>query len=165
MEDFEFQTDTDEIEFDLDFPLIVSSGVAYAGFTDWIIAADLRYFDYENADGFSDFGWRSVWAFAVGAQYQVSEMWQVRVGYNANQNPIESEDVLANISTPLIQDQNIALGASCHLARCVDMHLSYIYLVENDVTGPLPAGVFGPDATLSNEISAHSFGLGVSVNY
>lgn len=164
-EEFRYLSPTGITRFNIDYPLLLSAGVAYSGFCDWTFAADVRYQDYQNTDGFKEFGWRSVFAVAVGAQYQLSEMWQFRLGYNANQNPIQSEDVLANISDPLIQNQNFAAGVTCALAQQVDLHLAYVYLVDNRVTGPLPSGIFGPDATISNRISAHSLGLGITVNY
>ncbi len=164
-EEFRFLTPTGIARFNLDYPLILSTGIAYAGFSDWVFAADVRYFDYQNTDGFKELGWRSVFAVAVGAQYNLNDMWQFRLGYNANQNPIQSEDVLTNISTPLVQDQNVATGLTCALACNVDLQLAYVYLIDNSVTGPLPAGVFGPNATVSNKISAHSLALGITVQY
>ncbi len=160
-----FMAPTGTIGFNLDYPSILSTGIAYRGFSRWVFATDVRYITYQWTEGFDKLGWRNVWAVATGAQYQLSEMISLRVGYNANQNPIQSEDVFTNISTPLIQDQNIATGLTCKLTQNVDLALAYVYLMQNSVTGDLPAGVFGPNATLTNQISAHSIGLGMTLNY
>jgi len=160
-EEFRFFTPTGVVTFDLDYPMIISGGVAYRGFNRWVIAADVRYFDYENTAGFSDLGWRSTFAGAIGAQYRCNDLWTVRAGYNFNQNPIQSEDALANLANPLIQEQNIAAGASCKLTCQVELTIAYVYLVQNDVTGPLPGGV----DTLTHEISAHSLATGLRVQY
>lgn len=164
-EDFRFFTPTGVVRFDLDYPLIVSGGLGYYGFERWIFAADIRYLDYENTAGFSELGWRSVVAGAIGAQFQWNDCWTFRAGYNLNQNPIQGEDVLTNISNPLIQDQNLAAGASCHLTDQVELTLAYVYLVKNDVTGPLPSPPFGVSDSLTHEISAHSLAIGVRVKY
>lgn len=164
-EDFRFFTPSGVVKFDLDYPLILSGGVAYYGLERWVFAADVRYFDYANTSGFREMGWRSVFAGAVGVQYQLNDWWQLRAGYNCNQNPIQSDAALTNISTPLIQDQNFAVGASCRLTDSVDLTLAYVYLVENSVTGSLPSPPFGAGDSLTHEISAHSLGMGIRVRY
>lgn len=164
-EEFQFLAPTQIIGFDLDYPMILSWGAAYSGFSRWVFTSDVRYIDYENTDGFDALGWRSVWAVATGVQFQLNDMFKLRAGYNANQNPIQSEDAFTNISTPLIQNQNVAAGVSCALTENVDVVLAYVHLLQNDLTGPLPAGIFGPGATVTNQISAHSLALGVIVDY
>jgi long-chain fatty acid transport protein len=164
-EDFRFFTPSGVARFDLDYPLILSLGLSYSGFENWILAVDARFHDFKNADGFSELGWSSVFAAAVGAQYHVNDCLYLRAGYNFNQNPIQDADVLANIATPLIQDQNVSAGLSYRIAWNVDVSLAYIYLVNNEVTGPLPSALFGPNASLSNEISAHSAALGATIRY
>jgi long-chain fatty acid transport protein len=164
-EDFRFFAPTQVERFDLDYPMIVSLGLSYAGMRDWIFAVDARYHDFKNADGFSELGWSNVMAAAFGAQYHVNDCCRLRVGYNLNQNPIQNGDVLANIATPLIQDQNVTAGLSYRLTSNVDLSLAYVYLVRNQVTGPLPATQFGPDATLTNAIDAHSAAFGFEVSY
>ncbi len=144
----------------LDYPMIVSLGLSYTGMENWTFAIDGRYFDYEHTDGFRELGWRSVFAGAVGVQYRATDRLTGRVGYNFNQNPIQSGAVAANAISPLIQDQNVATGVSYKFTDHVVLNGAYVYLVNNSVTGP-----FGPAGTLSNQISAHSLIAGVSVKY
>lgn len=160
-ETFHFNTPSGVFLQDLDYPMILSLGTAFTGLQDWTIALDARYIDFENADAFDTLGFSSVFAFAIGAQKRVGDRLHVRVGYNANANPIHKDDVFANIITPLIQDQNVAVGGSWRLACNVDLNAAYVYLVENKVTGPLGA----TPNTLSNELSAHSAIMGVTVRY
>lgn len=163
-EEFRFFTPGGVTKFDLDYPMILSSGLAYSGFENWIFAADVRYFDYANTPGFREFGWSSVLAAAFGVQYRVNDFWHLRGGYNFNQNPIHSDDAALNISDPLIQQQNLAAGLSYRLASNVDLSLAYVYLVHNSVTGPLPPP-FGPGDSVTHEISAHSLAIGATVRY
>lgn len=93
----------------------------------------MRYFDYKNTDGFSELGWSSVFAMALGIQYQVNDCWYVRSGYSYNQNPIKSGDAFLNIATPLIQQHNVTAGLSYRFAENVDLSLAYVYLVNPSV--------------------------------
>ncbi len=164
-EEFNFFVPGGTVQFDLDYPMILSLGTAFTGWHDWTIAADARYFDYENSDGFRDLGFSSVFAFAIGAQYRASNRLTLRTGYNANANPISDGDVFTNIVTPLIQQQNVAVGASLRIACNVQLNAAYVHLVKNDVTGPLPSPPFGANDTMSNEIVGHSALLGITVQY
>lgn len=144
--------------------MIVSLGAAYTGVQDWTFALDIRYFDYENTDGFREFGFSNVFSGAIGAQRRLNDCWHVRLGYNFNQNPISASDALTNIVSPLIQEHNITGGISYRFAKGVDISLAYVYLFENELTGPLPP-LFGPGATMTHRLSAHSALVSVTVRY
>jgi hypothetical protein len=71
-----------EVRANLDLPMIVSVGAAYTGLDRWVFAADLRYIDYKNADGFGDdgfaptgalrgLGFRSIFAAAFLGLFRV----------------------------------------------------------------------------------------------
>lgn len=163
VEELDFNAAGGPVNFNLDYPTIVSLGLSYTGMENWIFAIDGRYFDYEHTDGFRELGWRSVFAGAVGVQYRATDRLSARLGYNFNQNPIQSGAVATNLISPLIQDQNVATGVTYMFTNQVALNAAYVYLVNNSVTGPFAAA--GPAATLTNEISAHSLIAGVSVKY
>jgi long-chain fatty acid transport protein len=165
-ESFNFFVPGGTVRFDLDYPMILSLGTAFTGMEDLTIAADVRYFDFENADGFRDLGFSSVFAFAIGAQYRITDRLYLRTGYNVNAQPIKSNDALTNIFTPLIQEQNFAVGGTLRLACNVDINVAYVHLFDNTVTGPLPPSPpFGATDTLSNKLGANSTIFGVTVRY
>lgn len=159
IEELDFQTAGGRVNFNLDYPAIVSLGLSYTGMENWTFAIDGRYFDYEHTDGYRELGWRSVFAGAVGVQYRATDRLTARFGYNFNQNPIQSGAVATNLISPLIQDMNFSTGATYMFTNQVALNAAYVYLVNNSVTGPLGPG------TISNEISAHSIIAGVSVKY
>ena len=82
-----------------DYPMIVSLGTAYSGIENWLFACDVRYFDYAHAAGFGDpagfapdgrvtgLGWKSIVSVHLGAQYQATERWYVRLGYRVQRQP------------------------------------------------------------------------------
>ena len=77
-----------------ELPEIFSWGVAYKGLPKTLIDVDLRYFDYANTELFGQkvidggLGWRSVFAVAMGDQYQATDRLTFRAGYLYNTNPI-----------------------------------------------------------------------------
>ena len=164
VEELEFFTPGGTVNFNLDYPMMLSLGLAYRGIENLVIAIDGRYLDYEHTDGFREFGWRSVFAGAIGAQYSMTDRLTARLGYNFNQNPIQSSVVALNLLDPLIQDQNIAAGASYRFTDNVDFNLAYVYLVNNSVSGPLPAP-FPLGSSATHHLNAHSAVAGISVKY
>src|SRR5439155_14941855 len=83
-------------------PQILSWGVAYKGLPKTLIDVDLRYIDYANSELFGQkvidggLGWRSVFAVALGAQYQATDRLTFRAGYLYNTNPIPNPVTLFN---------------------------------------------------------------------
>jgi len=84
-------------------PEIISWGIAYKGFERALIDVDLRYFDYKNTSLYGTkpidggLGWSSVFAVAIGGQYQATDRLTLRSGYLYNTNPIKGTDTLFNI--------------------------------------------------------------------
>ena len=101
-------------------PEIVSWGVAYKGFERTLIDVDLRYLDYANTDLFgtpappkgNGLGWSSVFAVAIGGQYQVTDKLSLRAGYLFNTDPVPSGRTLLNVELPAITQHMLAFGTS-----------------------------------------------------
>ena len=182
MDTFEFQTE-DELgnprvaEFDLDLPMIVSTGVSYSGFQDTVIALDLRYLDYKNTDGLGDrgfnpdgsvrgLGWSNIFALATGVQYHLAEPVYVRMGYTYNQNPTPDSQTSANVATPLHYQHELHFGGSYRLARNVWVNGAYSFYFPHEITGPIvtPLGEVPGSSVTSREL-VHIGSLGVSVTY
>ncbi len=151
----------------VDLPMVLSGGMSYTGLPDWTFALDLRYFDYENTEGFGkpgldgvELNWDNVFALAVGAQKKVNDKLYARAGYTFNTSPIDSNSIGVNFATPLIQQHVLGLGASYRFARNVDLTMSYNQLFEADVAGPFPLG-----GTSGNQIATYSIAAAVTVRY
>src|SRR5262249_54529231 len=96
------------LTFDLELPLIVSVGASYTGLDRWFFGIDLRYLDFRDADGFGDrgfspqgalrgVGWRSIFAVAAAAQYQLTDHASLRLGYSWNENPVPNSQSGVNV--------------------------------------------------------------------
>ena len=105
-------------KFTMNYPAVYSIGLGYSkGIVD--IALDYRYVDYENTEGFQDygwevaeegpftgfptgvvngFGWQNMSVVSAGLQLKAINRLPLRFGYTYSSNPIQDE--LAFFSTP-----------------------------------------------------------------
>jgi long-chain fatty acid transport protein len=181
-DDFRFQT-VDErgrprfATFSADLPMITSLGVAYSGIDRLLLAADFRYVDFENADGFKQkgfdatgavrgVGWDSVFALSLGAQYQLTDSLAVRLGYSYNDNPIPDAQSSVNVGSPTIVEHTLYVGGSYQLSPALTLSLAYAHGFENTISGPLqtPFGAI-PGSAVKNTTSADLVALQVSVKF
>jgi long-chain fatty acid transport protein len=183
MEQFRFQSQNEVggarfERFDLDLPMIISLGAAWHGMQNAILAIDVRYFDYENTDGFGDAGfnadgslrglnWDNTISVAVGGRFRVTDRVTLGLGYQYNPSPIDERDTVFNLASPLFQEHMISTGGSFNLTSCVELHVAYSYYFDATITGPINTALTGPIAgtSVTNSLSAHFASLGVSVKY
>lgn len=131
------------IALDADIPQIFSWGVAYKGIDRLLVDVDLRYFDYANAALFGQrvvdggLGWRSIFAVATGAQYQLTERLTLRGGYLYNQNPIPVNTTLFNVQLPGILQHNLSIGASLALTENVTFTAGWVHSFRESLEGPV----------------------------
>jgi long-chain fatty acid transport protein len=156
-----------------DFPMFLSLGVAYAGIEDWLVACDVRYYDYKHTAGFGDpagcdasgkvtgLGWESVVSVHTGVQYHATERLYLRVGYQFNENPISSAAAFFNVASPLIVQHQITTGLSYHLTTNLIFSLYYVHAFESQLTGPGPL----PGYSVTSAISADALGMGFTLRY
>lgn len=167
-----------EERLELEYPLIVSTGVAYTGVDNLTLALDLRYFDYANAKGFKEegfdevgsvrgLGWDSVFALNLGAEYQWESGWAVRAGYAFNENPISDSKSVFNVASPLIQQHIFSIGGSLPVTENVELALAYLYALENDVDGAIITPQTGaiPGSSVRTELSAHAFAAALHIRH
>ena len=123
-------------------PEILSWGIAYKGFERALIDVDLRYFDYKNTSLYGTkpidggLGWSSVFAVAIGGQYQATDSLTLRSGYLYNTNPIHGTDTLFNIQAPGFMQQMLAIGASYKLTDDIVLSLAWTHQFRNSISGP-----------------------------
>jgi len=122
-----------ELELQFALPSIFSFGVGYQASDRALLAVDVRRFDYGHAELFGNtpesggLGWRSIWAFAVGAHYRVNDSLALQVGYLYNQNPIPERSTFFNIQLPAINTNSVSAGLTVGLTESVDIVGSAVY--------------------------------------
>ena len=168
-----------QIKVHIDYPMILSFGTAYRGFDRWLLACDVRYFDYRSASGFGDaagynalgavtgLGWDSVVSVHLGAQYQMTERFCLRFGYQYNDNPIGGDVAFFNVASPLIIQHIVSTGFSYNVADNVILSAAYMHGFENDVSGPFNLPGVGPVAgtSVTSQVAADAVAIGVTVRY
>ena len=85
----DFDNDGDPDRLKLESPQQVGFGVAYKFFNyKMLLEADVKWINWNGANGYDDFGWGDQWVFAVGGQYQPIQKLFLRMGYNYGENPV-----------------------------------------------------------------------------
>jgi long-chain fatty acid transport protein len=167
------------VELDIDYPMILSLGTAYTGFEDWVFAADFRYFDYKNTDGFGNqagfdgdsavtgLGWSNVFSVTTGVQHRLTDRLYWRMGYTYQQNPIHSADVFFNVGSPLIIQHVLGVGASYFVTHNIAFTAAYIHGFKNRSSGPINTPDTGPieDSLVASEVAADAVTCGITVRY
>ena len=166
-----------QLNFDLDLPMVVSLGTSYTGYDCWIFAADFRYYDYRNTDGFrtarydgngavTGLGWDNIFCVALGAQYQWSENISLRFGYVFNENPIDDSVTSFNVVSPLIIQHTISVGASYNITDSCVLSAAYLHGFENSIEGPIvtPGGAI-PGSSVKSEASVDTLMFGLTVKF
>jgi long-chain fatty acid transport protein len=160
-----------------ELPLIASVGVGYSGFDRWLLAADFRYVDFGNADGFQQagfdaagatrgLGFRSTFAMAAGAQYQVTDRVSLRLGYTFNENPIPDSQTSFNVVSPTIIEHTLYCGASYNVSNALKLSVGYAHAFQNSIEGPLvlPVGTI-PGTLIRSTVAADTYMVGATVRY
>jgi long-chain fatty acid transport protein len=180
-ETFRFNS-TDEVgnprrlALNVDYPMILSVGVGYRPNDYLLWATDIRYINYNDADGFGQpagfdatgavtgLGWRSIMSLATGVHYELNECTSVRAGYLFNENPVPSSATFFNVASSPIFQHAIFLGASRRLTNCLMLSASYLHAFENSIEGPFvtPQGpVPGGSVSIQQVTDAITVGIHV----
>ena len=166
------------IEAELEYPMIVGFGSAYTGFDKWSLALDARFVDYDHtqllgepaefrADGsLRGLGWRSVWHFAGGAQFQATDELSLRAGYSFNQNPVPNSVTVFNLGGESSIYEHLAhFGFSYQFDEQWSASLSLVHAFSNSISGPwygTSGALPGTSVRIEAESQAVLFGLGVT---
>jgi len=149
-------------------PEMFSWGVAYKGLPKTLIDVDLRYIDYANSELFGTkvvdggLGWRSVFAVAIGGQYQATDRLTLRAGYLYNTNPIRNETTLFNVQAPGIITNTFTLGASYQMTENVTASLAWMHGFRNDIQGPI---IQIPGSTVRLDAQVDTLWFGVNIKF
>ena len=155
-----------DLELELSLPDILSAGVGYMG-DRFTAAVDVRYFNYDGTTLFGDplseggLGWESIFAVAVGAQFQINNALAVQVGYEGNENPIPDVSTLFNVQLPGIGKHVLSGGLTMRLAENLTSSVSLIRHFENSITSPILL-VPGSSVTLRSALTSLAFGTSLS---
>jgi long-chain fatty acid transport protein len=180
-----------DVNFQMDYPAIMSVGLGYSkGQIDF--ALDFRRVFYENTEGFeasgwqigdngfptgavNGFGWKNMSIVSAGIQYKGINKLPLRFGYTYSSNPIDEE--LAFFSTPataIIKDA-FQFGLSYELTNTLRLDGVFHYGKSGDATeGELlnpsqitPSNPLGamPGTSVSYDMTTSMFMVGVNYTF
>lgn len=124
-------------------PMIYSLGLSYGALDSLLFNVDVRYLDYANTQMLGQLprdggaGWKSIWAVASGARYQLMPGASVQLGYIYNQNPIPDNFALLNMQLPCLTQHTLSAGLFSQLNESIGLSLAYVHGFKNTITGSI----------------------------
>ncbi len=179
---YDFDSDGDFDTLKLENPSQLGVGAAYKGLDKWLFTADLKYVDWANADGYSDFDWESQTVIGLGVQNKTTEKLTLRAGWNYGKNPLKKNNGFnaagttavqgANMSTfgyeyfrvigfPGVVEHHLTLGAGYEFSPKFALNLGYKKAFAKKFTERDSSGAI----TLESELSEAAYDLGLTFKF
>ena len=162
------------LHFRMNLPQYVTMGIGVSPSEKTKIAADVRWFDYANAQGFEKvgfnpdgsvkgFGWQSIWAAGGGVEQQVTSTTKLIGGFNYSQNPVPAKYTFFNLPAPAIVQYHVTSGVEQKLRGAWTLNGSFYHAFRNSITGPWisPQGAV-PGTSVTSRMRENSLTIGVS---
>lgn len=175
---------------DFDAPAIFGVGINYAVTPAWSLGADITYTFYEDVASIANrgpnlagdpdgplggdehklglpaglgFGWENQTVFKLGTEYQFSEKWIGRAGWNYGKSPIDEDtQIMFNLVAPAISQNHLTLGGTYVISPTMELNGSYVHAFEFKQSGPTYVSDDGSNLG-SLEMTQNS--LGISFTY
>ena len=112
------------------------------------------------------FGWKDSDIIKVGINYDYSNAWSFRAGYNYAKTPIQEDQVLFNFLAPAVSEHHLTLGLSYRPSKQVEWSANYMHAFKNTTKGPTALGPSGLPVNGSNAaIDMYINSWGISFAY
>ncbi len=135
---------------DFNIPENYTLGLAFDATQNFTVAVDYKYINYKGvgsignssttplpfgSPGGPGFGWHSVEAVKVGAEWRQNDQWTWRAGLGVNNNPIKSGDVTLNIMAPGVSKTHITTGFEYTADKKNSFEFAFMYSPTAKVSG------------------------------
>jgi long-chain fatty acid transport protein len=166
---------------DFDIPENFGMGISFKATPRLTIAADVVRILYSDVDSLGNsianlptgglgsdtgagFGWDDQMVWKIGSEYELSDDWTLRAGWNYGKSPISSFETAFNIFAPATVEHHVTLGATWKLDKSRDVTVSYMHAFEYKIEGSgsllVPAG--GPGEV---DLKMHQDSLGIAMSW
>ncbi len=173
-----FTGSTSMDSLDLESPASYVAGVAFQPTKRLVLELDGKYYDWANADGYSDFDWDSQTVIAGGIQYIVTETVTARVGFNYGKNPVNEHngfdpmgvteiqgkqvptlgyELLRTVGFPAVTETHLTLGMGIKLTQTCTLNLDYKHAFEKTISESSAGDAFKLESSLAED--AYGFSL------
>jgi long-chain fatty acid transport protein len=169
----DFDADGSLDDLDLEAPLEIGAGAAYA-FQKLLIEADVKWINWSDADGYEDFDWNDQWVFAIGTQFEPISKLFLRAGYNYAKTPVNRNnnfdgtrtrsdyyETFRLIGFPALAEHHITVGIGYDFTANFSVSLGYMHAFKNDLSesGTTP---FGQPVKIESELTEDSIDFGLT---
>lgn len=162
----------------LENPAQYGAGAAYKGLAGWLFSADVKYVDWANADGYSDFDWESQTVVGLGVQNKTTDKLTLRAGWNYGKNPLKKHaafnaggstsvqgmamntfnyEYFRIIGFPGVVEHHITFGAGYEFSPKLTLNLGYKKALAKSISETDSTGAYAIKSELSE--TAYDFGL------
>jgi long-chain fatty acid transport protein len=126
-----------------------------------LVAFDYKRIDWDDADGYKEFGWKAQNVYALGYAYEW-DRYTLRAGYNYAKAPVDTSDAQAFqnylnlLGFPATSKSHYTFGASYEYSRDCMIDMAFVYSPNQTTSGKILDTMFG-DMNIYNkhkEISA-----------
>jgi len=93
----------------LESPQNLAVGVAFHPTAGLLIEADVKWYNWADAEGYKMFDWDDQIVYAIGAQYELGSGWKLRAGYNYGKNPVKVHDNFDDSDMPTFQQEYLRI--------------------------------------------------------
>lgn len=173
--DFEFNTTVGKDKLDFDQPQNVILGFGYKATQRLRIAADVKWINWDDTmdkgpkytqnssgSGAWNCNWDDQWVFAIGAEFDASDILKLRIGYNYGANPLPSDRAFEAIAFPAIQEHHYTAGVGVALTEKLDLNIGVMYAPKVTMSGSNTAqGV----AAYETSLSEYSVDIGLAYRF
>ena len=143
---------------DFDIPATATLGLAFAPRDDLTFVFDVQRIFYSDvpalgnamsanitacaggdldaclgADGGAGFGWDDVTVYKIGAQWQATPDWTLRIGYSKGNQPVPTSGILFNVLAPAVIEEHVTLGLTKQIGKDNEFSLSAMHGLSNDL--------------------------------
>jgi long-chain fatty acid transport protein len=167
----------------LEAPQTLGLGLAYDfGGSGLLVGFDVKWLNWSDAAGYSDFDWDDQWVYALGASFNATEKLKLMAGYNYGENPVKNHngfdgtggnftnvqgismptyyyETFRIIGFPAIVEHHLTLGVAYHLSESFIMTLGYMHAFENNIKQS-GTDLAGQPVTLESTLSEASYDFG-----
>lgn len=175
-----------------DTPAILGAGINYSLSPKWSVAVDLTYTFYEDVNAVANlgpnlagnpsgplgsddrklglknglgFGWENQAVIKLGTEYQISDKWIGRAGWNYGKSPIdENTQIIFNLIAPAISQNHLTLGGTYIISPTMEVNGSFVHAFEFTQSGPTYISDDGSNLG-SLTMSQNSVGASLTVKF
>jgi long-chain fatty acid transport protein len=121
--------------------------------------------NYLGTSNGSGFGWDDMTVYKLGIDYDLTDAWTIRAGWNHSDQPIDKDQTMFNILAPAVVEDHLTVGGTYTLPNGSQLSFYYFHAFENKVRGKnsIPAAFGGGEADI--KMSQDAMGLSYGFNF